>query len=75
MESATEIGNMAVEIRLFLQRRDVSQVYRMVKCEQTFNSCFEIILDVHGSVHHSTNHLEITNKMRACVRIYYSNVY
>jgi len=33
------------------------------------------IFDVHGSVHHSTNHLEITNKMRPYVRIYYSNVY
>jgi hypothetical protein len=29
----------------------------------------------HGSLHHSKNHLEITNKMRPCVRIYYSNFY
>jgi len=29
---------------------------------------------VHGSVHHSKNHLEITNKMRPCIRIYYSKV-
>ena len=33
-----------------------------------------IILDVHGSVHHSINHLEIINKMRPCIRIYCSNV-
>ena len=32
------------------------------------------ILDVHGSVHHNTNSIEITNKMRPCSRIYYSNV-
>jgi len=31
-------------------------------------------LDVHGSVHHSINHTEITNKMQSCNRIYYSNV-
>jgi len=30
--------------------------------------------DVHGSVHHSINYLEITNKMRQSIRIYYSNV-
>jgi hypothetical protein len=34
----------------------------------------ESSLDVHGSVHHSTNHIEITNKMQPCNRIYYSNV-
>jgi hypothetical protein len=32
-------------------------------------------LDVHGSVHHNTNHIEIINKMQPCTRIYYSNVY
>jgi len=32
-------------------------------------------LDVRGSVHHSINHIEITNKMQPCTRIYYSNVY
>jgi len=32
------------------------------------------ILDVHGSVHHNINLIEITNKMRPCSRIYYSNV-
>jgi len=32
------------------------------------------ILDVHGSVHDNTNCIEITNKMRLCSRIYYSNV-
>jgi hypothetical protein len=31
-------------------------------------------LDAHGFVHHSINNLEITNKMRPCIRIYYSNV-
>jgi len=31
-------------------------------------------LDVHGSVHHNINRIEITNKMRQCSRIYYSNV-
>jgi hypothetical protein len=30
-------------------------------------------IDVHGSVHYSTNHIEITNKMQTCTRIYYSN--
>jgi len=25
-------------------------------------------------VHHSINHLEITNKMWPCIRIYYSNI-
>jgi hypothetical protein len=29
---------------------------------------------VHGFVHHSTDRTEITNKMRPCSRIYYSNV-
>jgi hypothetical protein len=29
--------------------------------------------DIHGSVHHNTNRIEITNKMRPCSRIYYSN--
>jgi hypothetical protein len=31
-------------------------------------------LDVHGSVYHSITYLEITNKMRPHIRIYYSNV-
>ena len=31
-------------------------------------------LDIHGSVHYNTNRIEITNKMRPCSRIYYSNV-
>ena len=31
-------------------------------------------LDVHGSVHHNINLIEINNKMRPCSRIYYSNV-
>jgi hypothetical protein len=31
----------------------------------------ESSLDVHASVHHSTNHIEITNKMQPCTRIYY----
>ena len=30
--------------------------------------------DVHGSMHHNINLIEITNKMRPCSRIYYSNV-
>jgi len=30
--------------------------------------------DVHGSVYHNTNHIEITNKTRPCSIIYYSNV-
>ena len=30
--------------------------------------------DVHRSVHHYMNLIEITNKMRPCSRIYYSNV-
>ena len=34
-----------------------------------------LMLDVRGSVHHSINHTEITNKMQLCTRIYYSNVY
>ena len=28
-------------------------------------------VDVYGSVHLSTNHIEITNKMQPCTRIYY----
>ena len=32
------------------------------------------IFDVHGSMHRNTNLTEITNKMRPCGRIYYSNV-
>jgi len=28
---------------------------------------------VHGSMHHNMNYLEITNKMRPCIRIYYSD--
>jgi hypothetical protein len=31
-------------------------------------------LDVHGSVYYNINLTEITNKMRACSRNYYSNV-
>jgi hypothetical protein len=31
-------------------------------------------LDVHGSVHHNINRIEITNKMGPCSRIYYSSV-
>jgi len=29
---------------------------------------------IHGSVHNNINYLEITKKMRPCIRIYYSNV-
>jgi hypothetical protein len=32
-------------------------------------------LGVHGSVHHSINLIEITNKMQLCIRIYYFIVY
>jgi hypothetical protein len=32
------------------------------------------VVDVHGSVHHTRNDVEITNKMRPCIRIYYSIV-
>jgi hypothetical protein len=32
------------------------------------------MFDVHCSVYYSTNHIEITNKMQPCSRIYYSNV-
>jgi hypothetical protein len=31
-------------------------------------------IDVYGSVRHSTNRIEITNKMQPCTRNYYSNV-
>ena len=31
-------------------------------------------LDVHGSVHHNTNLIEMTNKMQLCRTIYYSIV-
>jgi hypothetical protein len=31
-------------------------------------------LDVHGSLHHNTNLIEMTNKMQLCSRIYYSIV-
>jgi hypothetical protein len=31
-------------------------------------------LDVHGSVHHNTNLIEMTNKMQLCWTIYYSIV-
>ena len=33
------------------------------------------LLDVHGSVRHTINRTEITNKVQQCTRIYYSNVY
>jgi hypothetical protein len=32
-------------------------------------------LDVHGSVHHSTNHIEITKNMQPSIRFYYFNIY
>jgi hypothetical protein len=32
------------------------------------------VLDIHGSLHHNINLIEITNKIRPCSRIYYSNV-
>jgi len=35
---------------------------------------FKYILDVHGSVLHNINLIEVTSKMRPCSRIYYSNV-
>jgi len=30
------------------------------------------LFDVCGSVHHSTIHTEISNKMQQCIKIYYS---
>jgi len=33
-----------------------------------------IKLDVHGSLHHNINLIEITNQMGPCIRIYYSDV-
>jgi len=36
------------------------------------NSLYE--LDVHGSVHHNINLIEMTNKMQLCRTIYYSIV-
>jgi hypothetical protein len=41
---------------------------------QRFRRSWVDNLDVHDSVHHSANHIEITNKMQPCTRIYYSNV-
>jgi len=46
-----------------------------VECEQVKKRRHEQFgsrLDVHGSMHHSTSHIEITNKMEPCTRIYYS---
>jgi len=40
-----------------------------------FSRGYVYILDVHGSVHLNINLIEITNKMRPCSRIYYSNVF
>jgi len=31
-------------------------------------------IDVHRSVHHNINLIEVNNKMRPCSRIYYSSV-
>jgi len=36
--------------------------------------CVDTVHDVHGSVHHNTNLIEMTNKMRLCRTIYYSIV-
>ena len=46
------------------------------KIEALFPVGFKFVmsLDVHGSVHHNINPTEITNNMRPCSRIYYSNV-
>jgi len=34
----------------------------------------ELLFDVYGSVHHNTNLIEMTNKMRLCRTNYYSSV-
>jgi hypothetical protein len=59
-----------------------NQMYNL--CHQnSVSSCISVYssavllerLDIHGSLHHSIEHIEITNKMRLRIRIYYSTVY
>jgi hypothetical protein len=53
-------------------------MWHMVHLSQVFRGLLGIkydeMADVHGSVLHDTNRIEITNKVRPCSRIYYSNV-
>jgi len=51
----------------------ILQYYTFLHCHnvlQNYRPFYK--LDVHGSVHHNTNLIEMTNKMQLCRRIYYS---
>ena len=59
------------------RNQSVRKIDKYSVTEFMFKLSFETwndIFDVRGSVHHNTNRIEITNKMRPCSRIYYSNV-
>ena len=58
---------------LFLRVKPTTSFLRFI-CSVVF-CIVPLKLDVRGSVHHTINHTEITNKMQPCTSIYYSNVY
>jgi hypothetical protein len=72
-----------LDIKLVFMKSSAKAMKKRAKCFEYLRKNFPKFSDTklkeniwfHGSVHHSKNHLEITNKMRPCVRISYSNVY
>ena len=64
---------------LFLIMFTISYIYIYItyiqtSCVVTYKQTIFCVFDVHRPVHHNTNRIEMTNKMRPCSRIYYSNV-
>jgi hypothetical protein len=55
-------------LSLGIQRVSYSYLSRETSCPEF------VLFDDHGSVHHNTNRIEITNKLRPGSGIYYSSV-
>ena len=52
----------------------VHVVLRQIFIDEEDKPQLKTDLDIHGSVYHNLNCIEITKKMRPCTRVYYSNV-
>jgi len=75
----TEVCRHAVEYLLLSTKHNLFNFFLFIKysyCTNTmrYNLIVNFQFGVHGSVHHNINLIEITNKMRLCIGIYYSNV-